>query len=56
MYLTFKNNLFKDHTEMQNASAFPGTFCFFANALTNTKKIKRACKPTQEYTANMGIQ
>ena len=30
------------------ANAFGSTFAFFANALTNAKKFKRATKPTHQ--------
>jgi hypothetical protein len=44
----------------KNANAFASTFYFFADTQGNTKKIKRACKPThgtvQGFGANLTRQ
>ncbi len=39
-------------TDNLTANAFGSTFAFFANAETNTKKCKRATKPTHNDTTN----
>lgn len=40
----------------RSANAFGSTFTFFAETQTNTKKCKRATKPTQQDTVNNGQQ
>ena len=44
------------NTTNTNANAFASTFYFFADTQINAKKIKRACKPTHQDTANNGQQ
>ena len=39
-----------------NTNAFASTFYFFADTQANTKKIKRACKPTHGDSANLTCQ
>lgn len=41
------------HRHCINANAFASTFYFFADTQINAKKIKRACKPTHQDTANI---
>jgi hypothetical protein len=43
-------------TMLHNAYAFASTFYFFADTQATAKKIKRACKPTHQDTANMDRQ